>query len=583
MEWPAVADLVYRGPWWKNRGIVLLNISLLLSLITSYTNGFDGSMMNGLQIVPSWKEYFNYPSSSILGFMISVQNIGALIALPMAPLASDGLGRRKALFTGATIMLGGVALQTLSTNIVHFIIARGLIGFGLCFAANAAPLLIVELAYPTQRGPITALYNSSWYIGSIIAAWVTFGTFRMQGTTWGWRIPSVLQAVPSLLQVLCIWWVPESPRWLISQGKDEQAIEVLAKYHANGNEHDPLVQYEYNEIKEALTLEKEISKSTSYVTLLATPGNRRRLRVIVGLGLFSQWSGNGLVSYYLSIILTSLGITSPAVQTLINGCLQVWNLIMAFGAALLVDRLGRRTLFLASNMGMMISFAIWTVTSALYMHYENKAAANATIAMIFVYFGFYDIAYSPLLVAYTIEILPFNIRAKGFAVMNFTVCLTLVFNQYCNPVALKKLGWKYYIVYCAWLVFEFFFIYFFLYETKGRTLEQTAALFDGVGHADSLQSVGSEAANQAQLTNHTRNHSHSRNQHEMTPPRRQSWRTSTTYDHREPFYAQSSPMTEKSANISFEGSYGGNHQLSRGASDRSTSKTFHYVKRSTRQ
>ncbi|KAG8679779.1 hypothetical protein FRC09_018712, partial [Ceratobasidium sp. 395] len=338
-------DLVDDGPWWRNRGILFLNLCLLLALITSSANGFDSSMMNGLQIVPEWQYYFGNPSGSTLGMVNAVQNLGVLMALPFAPFVSDNFGRKKALILGALIMLGGVSLQTASTSIVHFVCSRGMIGFGLCFATNAAPLLITELAYPTQRGRITAMYNSSWYVGSIIAAWVCFGTFRMEGTTWSWRIPSLLQGVPSLLQLCLLWFVPESPRWLLSQNRDAEAINTLGKYHANGNTSDPLVVLEYQEIREALALEKEIAGETSYLSLFKSTGNLKRMRIIIALGFFSQWSGNGLFSYYLNEIFKTLGITSPGMKTLINGLLQIWNLIMALGGAMFVDRLGRRTLF----------------------------------------------------------------------------------------------------------------------------------------------------------------------------------------------------------------------------------------------
>ncbi|KAG8906119.1 hypothetical protein FRC00_012820 [Tulasnella sp. 408] len=175
----------------------------------------------------------------------------------------------------------------------------------------------------------------------------------------------------------------------------------------------------------------------------------------------------------------SVGVTETATKTLINGCLQIFNLIMAFTSALFVDRIGRRKLFVISNAGMLLVFVGWTVTSAVFQETGSKAAGSATIAMIFIFFALYDIAYTPLLIAYTIEILPFKIRAKGFAAMSFTVTLGLIFNQYVNPVALEKLGWKYYLIYVGWLAFELGFIFLYLMETKGRTLEQTAMLFDG--------------------------------------------------------------------------------------------------------
>ncbi|KAG8992051.1 hypothetical protein FRB95_004097 [Tulasnella sp. JGI-2019a] len=478
MDWPSVADLVDQGPWYKNRGILTVNLFVALSLLTSYTNGFDGSMANGLQLIQQWHSYFGNPEGSTLGLLTSVQNIGGFIALPIAPFVTDGLGRRKGVFIGGIIMLGGVALQAQATNVAQFIAARGMIGFGMTFSINAAPLLVTELAYPTQRGPITAVYNTTWYLGSIVSAWTTFGTFRIAGSTWSWRIPSILQALPSLLQVTLIWFCPESPRWLISKGRDHEAKAVLGKYHGNGDIHHPLVEYEYNEIREAIAMENEVG-DISWSTLLGSPGNRRRLRVIIALGFFSQWSGNGLVSYYINLILESVGITESGTKTLINGILQIFNYAMAISTSFFVDRIGRRRLFLLSNTGMLVVFVLWTVTSALFSETGSKVAANMTIVMIFLYYAFYDIAWTPLLVVYTLEILPYRLRAKGFAIMSFTVSLALVFNQYVNPVALDRLGWKYYLFYVAWLAFELVFVFLYMWETKGRTLEQTAALFDG--------------------------------------------------------------------------------------------------------
>jgi MFS family permease len=110
-----------------------------------------------------------------------LQSIGGICALPFAAYLCDGIGRRKTIFLGSVIMLVGVAIQTAAQNIGMFIGARGLIGFGLGFACAAAPLLITELSFPTHRGPLTSLYNSSWYLGSIVAAWVRMT--RVSGTS----------------------------------------------------------------------------------------------------------------------------------------------------------------------------------------------------------------------------------------------------------------------------------------------------------------------------------------------------------------------------------------------------------------
>jgi len=291
------------------------------------------------------------------------------------------------------------------------------------------------------------------------AAWSTYGSFKIN-STWAWRLPSALQALPSILQVCLIWFVPESPRWLISKGRNDQALNILAYYHADGNREDPLVRYEFEEIKAAIELDRQVAATVGWKTLFATPGNRRRMRIIIALAFFSQWSGNGLVSYYLNKVFITIGIVDPTIQLLINGILQIWNLFWALLASFMVDRIGRRVLFLTSCAGMVVMFSLQTACSAVYAKTQNDGAAHSVIAFIFLFYAFYDIAFSPLIVSYTVEILPYQIRAKGFTLFNFAISLSLIFNQYVNPVALDALGWKYYIVYVAWLAFEFVFLYF---------------------------------------------------------------------------------------------------------------------------
>ncbi|EMD31323.1 hypothetical protein CERSUDRAFT_119885 [Gelatoporia subvermispora B] len=494
-EW-TIVDFIHRGPWWKNRGIRLLNLWLILPLLTASINGFDSSLVNGLQILPAWQHYFSHPGGKQLGLISAAQVIGSIAGLPLTPFCADNFGRRPTLFIGSLLMLAGVALQGAATTIGMFIGARGLIGFGLTFALNAAPLLITELAYPTQRGKLTSMYNASWYIGSIISAWACFGAYESAASSaWSWRAPTLVQAITPLIQVCSIWFVPESPRFLIAKGRESQAARILARYHASGlDERDPLVVFEMAQIRHALKLEKEAAASASWMSLFATPGNRRRMTIIFALALFSQWSGNGLVSYYINLVLEGVGISNPGTKAAINGGLQVWNLFAAMTGALLVDRLGRRTLFIISNVGMLINFGVWTLTTALFNSFHEPAAAKATLPFVFLFYFFYDIAYTPMLIAYTLEILPFNIRAKGFAIMNLVVSLTLAFNQFVNPWALDAIGWKYYLVYCGWLIIELVFIVCYLVETKGRTLEETSALFDGEQQPEVLMHTGGEAA-----------------------------------------------------------------------------------------
>ena len=147
-----------------------------------------------------------------------------------------------------------------------FIAGRAVVGFGLTISTVASALLISELCYHKQRAPVTAVFNSTWDMGSMLAAWITFGTFSMP-STWSWRLPALFQVAPSLLQVCLIWLLPESPRWLLSKDRTEDAQRILAKYHANGDENDPYIHSEMAEIRKALELEQE-QRSVSWRSFL---------------------------------------------------------------------------------------------------------------------------------------------------------------------------------------------------------------------------------------------------------------------------------------------------------------------------
>lgn len=150
------------------------------------------------------------------------------------------------------------------------------------------------------------------------------------------------------------------------------------------------MQYEFNEIKAAIELDRTVASNVGWKSLFSTPGNRKRLRIIVALAFFSQWSGNGLVSYYLNKVFNTIGITDPTIQLLINGILQIWNLFWALLASSLVDKLGRRLLFLTSAVGMVIFFTLQTVCSAIYAKNNSESAAHAVIAFIFLFYGSYE-------------------------------------------------------------------------------------------------------------------------------------------------------------------------------------------------
>ncbi|KAJ4395954.1 hypothetical protein N0V93_000170 [Gnomoniopsis smithogilvyi] len=482
----AVAGRAGVFAWLENAGIVKLNLILVLSLVSSYTTGFDSSMMNGLQSLDTWKNYFGYPDASDLALLNAIQNVGQLISLPFCAWVCDSFGRRAGLLTGAFILSIGVALQGGAQNTAMFIAARGILGFGLALNITAAPLLVMELAYPSQRAPLVSIYNGLWSLGALIAAWATYGTFRLE-SDWAWRIPSLLQALSSVLQLVLCFCIEESPRWLMAQEMEEPARRLIVKYHANGDEFDPVVALEMEEIRTALRLEHEAIRAASYRSFFQTLGNRKRFWIILAVSFFSQWSGNGLISYYLSLILDSIGYTAQSTQTLVNALLTLWNLFWGIAFSLIVNRFGRRTLFLASTAGCLVCYIIWTVLEAKYEMSTNlytgaggpPGLAKAVVAIIFIYNLVFSVGWGPLQVTYVVEILPYNLRARGLVLYNLFVALALIFNQYANPIGIENSGWKYYITYDVWLLVELLVVYFLFVETSNLSLEETAAVIDG--------------------------------------------------------------------------------------------------------
>lgn len=384
---------------------------------------------------------------------------------------------------GNLFVLLGALLQAFppaSNPKAMYLAGRFLIGFGSNISNGTCPLLITEVAHPRHRGRITTIYNTLWYLGAIVAAWTTFGTLVgiPNASNLQWRLPTGLQCAMPGIQLLALYLVPESPRFHIARNKPEKARQMLIKYHGNGVE-TSFVQWEYEEISTTLQLEKQAAAESGWKEMVRTPGNRKRCILIIATAIFSQCSGNSLVSYYLVQILESIGMTNPTHQSLFNGGLTIWCFLVALAFAFAVDKFGRRTLFLTAAVGMLISFSIWTASAAMYEKTGKQAYGNTVLAMIFCFYTVAGLAWPGLTVSYTVEILPYNIRAKGLTLCFCFTALSGVFNQYVNPIGLKNLGWKFYFVYIAVLVIQCIMIYFYYVETKGLPLEEISRVIDG--------------------------------------------------------------------------------------------------------
>ncbi|KAJ5652566.1 hypothetical protein N7507_009992 [Penicillium longicatenatum] len=473
-QWPKVT-------WYKMKGMRFVYLTLWAAMITSATNGYDGSLMNGLEAMDSWNKSYNNPRGATLGLLAASMAIGSMLSIPVVPYVADMAGRRAGVVTGCIIMLFGVAMVSIGYHIALFVVGRIVLGFGLGIAQECSPLLVTELVHPQHRAVYSSIYNSLWYVGSLIGACVALGTNHIVGSEWSWRVPCLLQGIPSICQLVFIWTVPESPRWLISKGKLEKAKQVLAYVHAQGDEDDALVNVEFDQIQQTIALEKEL-ENNSWSEFWSTAGNRHRSIILISIGFFSQWSGNGIVSYFLPTVLDMIGITNSNTQLTINLILSAVNVVSATGICFFVDYFGRRRLFLTSSISMLFCFIATTIALARFTEDKtgsNDNAARTVVVFIFLYYIAYNIGFSGMLVSYSSEILPYRLRAKGLTLMFFCVDLSLWFNQYVNPIALQNIQWKYYIVYCVFLLFEIFVVWKYYIETKEIPLEEIVKKFDG--------------------------------------------------------------------------------------------------------
>lgn len=183
--------------------------------------------------------------------------------------------------------------------------------------------------------------------------------------------------------------MPESPRWLMNHDRHEEALDIFAHYHGEGDRDDEFVQLEYSEVKAAIAYDKETGQTT-YADFFRTRGNRKRIAIITALGLFSQLSGNGLISYYLKYVMDSVGITDPQTQLGINGGMKSMGLVINIGFAFFVDIFGRRPMYLVSTIGTCVVFNAWTIVSARYEISPADSLGYAFVAFTFLYGIFYD-------------------------------------------------------------------------------------------------------------------------------------------------------------------------------------------------
>lgn len=451
---------------------------LSIGYLCACLNGYDGSLMGGLNDMKTYLDFFHMKNaSSSTGLVFAIYSLGSIPAIVLAGPVNDYLGRRMGIFTGCVLIVIGTCIQAPAINHGMFLAGRFILGFGVAFCNVSSPCYVSELAHPVWRGTLTGMYNCLWWVGSILASWVVYGCSTMT-TTIGFRIPIWCQLISSVIVGTIIWFLPESPRWLMAQDRIEDAIAVLAKYHGEGDRNHPVVVLQIKEMQKQIKAEASDKRWWDYRELYNTSNARRRLICVLGMGCFGQVSGNSVTSYYLPEMLQNAGIKSERTQLLLNGISPVLTFIASVTGARFTDTIGRRPLLICSIIFCSCCFAIITGLSKLATDDpSNRAAANGAIAVIYIFGIIFSFGWTPLQSMYIVECLPTNTRAKGTAVAYLVTAISSAIIQYAGGPGLGNIHYYFYLVFVFWDIFEAVIIYFWWPETKNRTLEELEEVF----------------------------------------------------------------------------------------------------------
>ena len=401
-------------------------------------------MLNGLNILPSYTDYFHL-NAATTGLNTASVFIGGFFGPLFSGVMADRLGRRPAIFWGSCITLVGVLLQTAAQNIAMFVVARIVLGFGSAVSGIAAGVYLSETFASRWRAWGVGLLNDFYYVGALIAAGLTLGTGQWQ-STWAWRCPSLIQGIFSILSIIILPFIPESPRWLVSNGHLGAARVAIAQTNSNGDISDPVALTVYKQIIDTLSFEKsEHGQIMTPKQIVKNKVARKRLLIGMSPGPFSCVAGNIIASYYLGAELDTAGITNRNDQLKANVVLNVWCLFCALAGTHLLANWGRKPTAILSEVLLVICLFVIGGLSKIYADNPDGASTSLVygdVAVMFLFQGFYSIAWTPLLYLYPPEVMNYAIRANGLAFSQLMLNSLAVLLVFIMPIGLNNIGWK---------------------------------------------------------------------------------------------------------------------------------------------
>ena len=427
-----------------------------ISALAGLLFGYDTGVISGAILFIT--QQFNL-TATMEEVVTSVVLAGAVIGAAAGGKLADHLGRRKTILLSAGIFAAGAIGTALSPNLSVLIAGRIVVGLGIGAASFTAPLYVSELAPPRVRGSLVSLNQLAVTLGIVVSYLVDFALSGIQG----WRWMFGLAAIPALILGIGMFFLPNSPRWLVSRGKTDQAHKNLKQIRDAEQ-----VQDELKNIK------KSEKKQTGDWSELLQPMIRPALIVGIGLAILQQVTGINTVIYYAPTIFQAAGFKSANVAILATVGVGAVNVLMTMVAIWLVDRSGRRPLLLVGIAGMILSLGVLGLAFQL----PNLTDFLGWIAVgsLVVYVGSFALGLGPVFWLLISEIYPLKIRGLAMSIATIAnwganLLVALTFLTLIQVLGRPGTFWLYGLLGVgAWL-----FAYFLVPETKGRSLEDIEA------------------------------------------------------------------------------------------------------------
>lgn len=467
-----------------------LTVAILCLLVAfgGFVFGWDTGTISGFVNMPSFLERFGqhkhdgeaYLSNVRTGLIVSIFNIGCAIGGVTFGRLGDMYGRKLGLMFVTSIYMIGIVIQIASINSwVQYFIGRIVSGLGIGAISVLSPMFISETSPKQIRGALVSCYQLMITLGIFLGYCTTYGTYHGYSDDRQWRIPLGLCFAWGTFLIVGMSFMPESPRYLIENGRIEEAKKSLATVNKVSPE-DQFVNDEVDVIYTALETEKLAGSASWGELFTGKPKIFYRLFVGVMLQSLQQLTGNNYFFYYGTTIFKSVGLNDSYETSIILG---IVNFASTFVAFYIMDKLGRRKVLLGGAACMAVCLVIFACVGvkSLYPHGwgtdSSKPAGNAMIVFTCIYIFFFACTWAPGVFVVVSETYPLRIRAKGMAIAQGANWIWGFLIAFFTPFITQAIHFAYGFVFFGCVIFAFFFVFAFVPETKGLTLEDVDEMY----------------------------------------------------------------------------------------------------------